>query len=249
MLQPLGEIREFGIGRPWIPSVPDGLAKNRHMNLVPQMKRHVLQTIEEGTKASSFTWTNACQGTNSLFGLYVVDANRKGKSLVPWVSAGGCNGQRDSMPRREVARLQSFPEPFSIEGCHSPIFDVEDGLSHASVPQFRFCASLKSLPPLVRKGRDFTIPKGALPEKVDEGELNTAQWTLAGLSTESALVEGSQGRVEALSGDLLERVADRPIQRTFQIVATHMPRQAQESLPAKFLLELLMNLRPTIRQA
>ena len=66
---------------------------------------------------------------------------------------------------------------------------------------------------------------------------------------EGALVEGSQGRVEALRGDLLERVADRPIQRTFQIVATHMPCQSEESLPAKFLLELLMDLRPTIRQA
>ena len=63
------------------------------------------------------------------------------------------------------------------------------------------------------------------------------------------MVEGPKGRVEALRGDLLERVADRPIQRTFQIVATHMPCQAEEPLPAKFLLELLMDLRPTIRQA
>ena len=59
MLQPLSEIREFGICRPWIPSVPDGLTENCHMSLVPQMKRHVLQTIEEGSKTGGFPWTNA----------------------------------------------------------------------------------------------------------------------------------------------------------------------------------------------
>ena len=52
-----------------------------------------------------------------------MDADGKGISPVPAISARGSYGQRDL--------LEVFPKPFFTEGGHPAIQDVEDGLSHA----------------------------------------------------------------------------------------------------------------------
>ena len=49
---------------------------------------------------------------------------------------------------------------------NAPFLDVEDGLHHASLPQFRLRASCQTLLPLVSNVLDLAIPKPALPKKV-----------------------------------------------------------------------------------
>ena len=58
-------------------------------------------------------------------------------------------------------------------------------------------------------------------------------------------MESSESSVDALSGDLLKRVADCPIQWPFQVVATMVACQSEETLPAEFFHELLLNFRPS----
>ena len=173
LLQALAEIREFLIGCARVPCIPNGLIEDSNVDLVPEMERHVLQAIEESTKASGLSRADAGQGANSLFGLDVVDADCKGESFVSGISAHGRNGQGDSVASRKGARLQGFPQSLTIEGGHSSIFDVKDGLRHPPVPEFRLRPSLKAFNPLRWQGRNFAIPEGALPDKMDEGELDS----------------------------------------------------------------------------
>ena len=81
--------------------------------------------------------------------------------------------------------------------------DVKDGLSHAPIPKLWFG--------FTRQCRDLAVPEGAFPQEVNEGELDPTQWTFAFLAVKGALLESSQSCLEAIGGDLLERVSDSPI--------------------------------------
>ena len=109
LFKSLAEIREFLVGSPWVPGIPNGLIEDRNMDLISGMQRHVLQAIEESPEAGGLSGADAGQGANSLFGLDVVDANGEGESFASGISAGGRNGQGDCMSSRKGARFQGFP--------------------------------------------------------------------------------------------------------------------------------------------
>ena len=63
------------------------------------------------------------------------------------------------------------------------------------------------------------------------------------LPVESALVKGPKPRGQLFTSGSLDVQTDHPIQGPFHVVAAFIPGQAEETLPPKFLQELVMQHR------
>ena len=142
------------------------------------------------------------------------------------------------MTRGDVKGFIRRPESIQLESAQASILDVKDGLDEAPLPELWFCARCQALLPLVRKVFGFALPKAALPEEVDEGEIISAQGAAAFLPVKGSLMKGPEAGAKSVTRHLLQSQADLPIQEPLQIVAAFIPGDTEEALPSKFSAEL-----------
>ena len=170
------------------PMLPNGVLEDSHMNLVPDVEGKMLEAVEKRSEPRGLARTYASERANPLTSEDLVNANGKDITSMSRIFGSGCHRNRNCMTRWEVASFQVCPKSFPIEGGHSSIRDVEDGLRHASVPQFRLSVGLNALTPLVRNRAHTTLPEAAFPQEVDEGEFNSTKWAFAFLTMKRSLM-------------------------------------------------------------
>ena len=247
-IQALVKVREQLISSSGLPCLPNPMVEDGHMHFLLAVQSQVLEAIEDGPALGGLTWTDALESRHPSLGEDLMHAEHENVTFVSHVLAGWCHRQRNGMLSRDGEGFLHGPGAFMLKGAHAPFLDVEDGLHHTPLPEFRFRARSKPLLPLLRDVLDFALPKPALPEQVGEGEILPAEWAMTLLPMESALMKRPESR-SVLLRHLLQSQTDLPIQRPFQVVASLVPGQSEETLPPEFSLQLVEKLRPAILEA
>ena len=209
----------------------------------------MFQSIEHSPAPGGLPRTDALEGGDKLAGEDMMKTDHKDKPLVADVLASGSNRQRHSMAIGDVKGLIRRPEAINLESAQATLLDVEDGLDETPLPKLRFGARCQTLLPLIRKVFGFALPKAALPEEVDEGELVPTQRATTLLPVKGSLMEGSEARAESVARHLLQSQTDLPIQDPLQVMAAFIPCDTEEALPAKFFTKLELQNGPAVSQA
>lgn len=89
--------------------------------------------------------------------------------------------------------------------------------------------------PFIRDGLDLPFPKGAL---LNRGELTAEQGACAFNAMKSALIKGSDGSGQLVTGVLLNFQADGPVQSLIQVLTSLIASEPEESLPSEFFQKL-----------
>lgn len=137
----------------------------------------MLEGVKEGPLPGGLARTDARDGADPFFGVDVVDADCEDKPSMTWVSTRGSNGHRESLPCCHWQCFEIRPETFASEGGHATIREVEETLCHAAIPQFGISACLQPFMPLCWYVFDSSLPKAALPKKMNESQIFSTKGT------------------------------------------------------------------------
>ena len=185
------------------------------------MQSKLLHGIEDGPLFGGGARTDARDGADLLLVGGQVHTDCKSKALVPFITTGGCHSDGAYVTLLQSEVPQIFPYPGAFQGGRTFFRLIENALNQASLPKLGICANLQAIGPFLGKWLDPSLPKGALPQKVDEGQLNSTQRTMSGEAMQGALVKSSQPSGDGLACGSLDALTDHPNPTAFLGHGTH----------------------------